>query len=61
MPASQNISVLFIEDSSHDAELAQLALERSGFVLDIELVYSHAGVVEALQRREFDLILADFI
>jgi len=30
MPASKNISVLFIEDSPHDAELAQLALERSG-------------------------------
>ncbi|MDC6695450.1 hypothetical protein, partial [Leclercia adecarboxylata] len=61
MPASKNISVLFIEDSPHDAELAQLALERSGYILNTELVYSHAGVVEALQRRAFDLILADFI
>lgn len=61
MPASKNISVLFIEDSPHDAELAQLALERSGYTLHTELVYSHAGVVEALQRRAFDLILADFI
>lgn len=61
MPASKNISVLFIEDSRHDAELAQLALERSGYTLQTELVYNHAGVVEALQRRRFDLILADFI
>lgn len=61
MPASKNISVLFIEDSPHDAELAQLALERSGYTLHTELVYSQAGVVEALQRRSFDLILADFI
>ncbi|MBK3870345.1 response regulator [Pseudomonas stutzeri] len=61
MSASKNISVLFIEDSPHDAELAQLALERSGYTLHTELVYDHAGVVEALQRREFDLILADFI
>ena len=61
MPASKNISVLFIEDSPHDAELAQLALERSGYALHTELVYDRAGVVEALQRREFDLILADFI
>jgi len=59
MPASKNISVLFIEDSPHDAELAQLALERSGYTLHTELVYSHAGVVEALQRRAFDLILAN--
>ncbi|MEN0108428.1 MAG: response regulator [Pseudomonas sp.] len=61
MPASNTISVLLIEDSPHDAELAQLALERSGYRLDVELVYDHYGVVEALQRREFDLILADFI
>jgi PAS domain S-box-containing protein len=61
MPASKNIRVLFIEDRSLDAELAQMALERSGYTLDTELVYDHAGVVEALQRREFDLILADFI
>ena len=61
MTALKTISILFIEDSSHDAELAQMALERSGYALDTELVYNHAGVVEALQRREFDLILADFI
>ncbi|MCW3147742.1 response regulator [Stutzerimonas stutzeri] len=61
MPASKNIAVLFIEDSPHDAELAQLALERNGYSLDTELVYDHAGVIEALQRRHFDLILADFI
>jgi PAS domain S-box-containing protein len=38
-----------------------VALERSGYTLHTELVYDRAGVVEALQRREFDLILADFI
>ncbi|MCQ4308671.1 response regulator [Pseudomonas stutzeri] len=62
MPTPKNISVLFIEDSPHDAELAQLSLERSGYVLaHAERVYDQAGVVEALQRREFDVILADFI
>ena len=61
MSESQTISILFIEDSSHDAELARMALERSGYALDTELVYNHAGVIEALERREFDLILADFI
>ncbi|GLK90285.1 response regulator [Pseudomonas turukhanskensis] len=61
MPASNHISLLLIEDSPHDAELAQLALERAGYQLDVELVYDHYGVVEALQRREFDLILADFV
>ena len=62
MPAPKNISVLFIEDSPHDAELAQLSLERSGYTLShTERVYDHQGVVEALQRQEFHLILADFI
>lgn len=61
MPASTTISVLLIEDSPHDAELAQMALERAGFKLDVELTYDHAGVVDALQRRRFDLILADFV
>jgi len=61
MPASTHIRILLIEDSPHDAELAQLALERSGYTLDVELVYNQIGVVEALERREFDLILADFI
>ena len=61
MPATTNISVLFIEDSSRDAELAQATLERSGFILDTELVYDLEGVTGALQQRQFDLILSDYI
>jgi PAS domain S-box-containing protein len=61
MPPKTNISVLFIEDSPHDAELALLTLERSGYTIDTEIVFDRAGLVEALQRRRFDLILADYI
>ncbi|PTQ74281.1 hybrid sensor histidine kinase/response regulator [Pseudomonas sp. GV071] len=61
MPLPNPISLLLIEDSPHDAELAQLALERAGYSLNTELVYDHAGVINALEQREFDLILADFI
>lgn len=61
MPATTPISVLFIEDSPHDAELALLTLERSGYAIDAEVVYDRAGVTEALQRRSFDLVLSDFI
>ncbi|MGM3389853.1 response regulator [Stutzerimonas stutzeri] len=61
MPATKQISVLFVEDSPHDAELALVTLERSGYVIDAEIVFDHSGVVEALQRRRFDLILSDFI
>ncbi|MGE6663025.1 response regulator [Pseudomonas sp. NPDC077408] len=61
MPATTPICVLFVEDSPHDAELALVTLERSGYTVDSEVVFDHAGVVEALQRRAFDLILSDFI
>jgi len=61
MPASKNISLLFVEDSPHDAELALLTLERSGYRVDPTVVFDRAGVVDALERRSFDLILSDFI
>ena len=60
MPAT-TISILFIEDSPRDAELAQATLERSGFDLDTELVYDLEGVTGALRQRQFDLILSDYI
>ena len=61
MPATTPISVLFIEDSPHDAELALFTLERSGYAVDSTVVYDRDGVLDALQRRGFDLILSDFI
>jgi PAS domain S-box-containing protein len=61
MPATTPISVLFVEDSPHDAELALVTLERTGYKVDAEVVFDHAGVIDALQRRRFDLILSDFI
>lgn len=61
MPPKTTISVLFVEDSPHDAELALLTLERCGYTIDTEIVFDRAGVVEALQRRRFDLILSDYI
>ena len=61
MPPKKNISLLFVEDSPHDAELALLTLERNHYIIETEVVYDRAGVVEALQRRRFDLILSDLI
>ena len=61
MPPKKNISLLFIEDSPHDAELALLTLERNHYITETEIVYDRAGVAEALQRRRFDLILSDLI
>ncbi|MFL9813862.1 response regulator [Stutzerimonas sp. VN223-3] len=61
MSPKKNISLLFVEDSPHDAELALLTLERTHYAVDTEIVYDRAGVIEALQRRRFDLILSDLI
>ena len=55
MPASKNISVLFIEDSPHDAELAQLALERSGYfpAMTLSLIKSgeSSGTLDDMLER----------
>jgi len=55
------IKLLFIEDSPHDAELALLALERNGLVVDCTLVYDHEAAERALQQERFDLILSDYL
>lgn len=61
MPASKQISILFIEDSPHDAELALVTLERAGYQIEATVVYDREGVAAALERKIFDLILSDFI
>ena len=61
MPSRTPINILFVEDSPHDAELALMTLERHGYDVDTEIVFDQAGVVEALQKRRFDLILSDYV
>ncbi len=61
MTASRPISVLFVEDSPRDAELALVTLERNGYQIDSRIVFDRAGMLEALTERVYDLILADFI
>jgi PAS domain S-box-containing protein len=55
------LKLLLIEDSSRDAELTLLTLERHGLVVEHTLVFNHQGAEEALQRQVFDLILCDFL
>ncbi|WP_431483673.1 response regulator [Pseudomonas solani] len=55
------LNLLLVEDSSRDAELALLTLERSGLSVESTLVYHHRAVEEALLRGQYDLILCDFI
>ncbi|TBU81241.1 hybrid sensor histidine kinase/response regulator [Pseudomonas daroniae] len=55
------LKLLFIEDSPRDAELALLALERHGLLVDSTLVYDHQAAELALQKDRFDLILSDYL
>lgn len=55
------LKLLMVEDSSLDAELTLMRLERSGLQLQSQLVFDHIGVEHALREASFDLILCDCV
>ena len=55
------LKLLMVEDSSMDAELSLLRLERSGLQIQSQLVFDHIGVEHALREASFDLILCDCV
>ncbi|MBS9760602.1 hybrid sensor histidine kinase/response regulator [Pseudomonas mosselii] len=55
------LSLLLVEDSSMDAELTLLCLERSGLQVQSRLVFDHVGVEHALREDSYDLILCDCV
>ncbi|NIF26651.1 response regulator [Pantoea sp. Tr-811] len=55
------LKLLMVEDSSMDAELALMRLERSGLQVQSHLVFDHVGVEHALLASHFDLILCDCV
>lgn len=55
------IRLLLVEDSSLDAELTLLRLERSGLHVQSRLVFDHVGVEHALLEASYDLILCDCV
>ena len=55
------LSLLLVEDSSMDAELTLLSLERSGLQVQSRLVFDHVGVEHALREDSYDLILCDCV
>lgn len=57
---SDSLKVLIVEDNPDDAELLLLALERGGYDPIWERVESRAAMEAALDRREWDVILADY-
>jgi diguanylate cyclase (GGDEF)-like protein/PAS domain S-box-containing protein len=60
MPDSP-LRILMVEDSSDDAELLLWHLKRSGIETDHERVETAGGMTDALERREWDIVIADYI
>ena len=60
-PPSRPLQVLLVEDSDNDATLLELALQRSGFHCTCERVETARGLTAALDRREWDVIIADYV
>jgi PAS domain S-box-containing protein len=54
------LRILIVDDSPDDAELAVLALKRSGFDLTYECVDTPEAMRKALERGGWDLVLADY-
>lgn len=55
------LKLLMVEDSSMDAELTLMRLERSGLHVQSHLVFDHTGVEHALKQDHYDLILCDCV
>ncbi|WEK29223.1 MAG: response regulator [Candidatus Pseudomonas phytovorans] len=55
------LNLLMVEDSSMDAELTLMRLERSGLQVQSQLVFDHVGVEHALREARYDLILCDCV
>ena len=54
------LKILHLEDDRSDAELVRETLAADGIVAEVECVDTEPGYVSALERRKFDLILADY-
>ncbi len=57
---SDGLRVLLVEDDEDDAWLITRALQRHGFVPEWERVDSSDGMADALDRREWHVVLADY-
>lgn len=55
------LRVLLVEDSENDAALLELALQRAGFNPECERVDTADQLTAALDRQEWDLIIADYV
>src|SRR5215469_9391921 len=55
------LRVLLVEDSENDAALLELALQRTGFSTQCERVETAEGLAVALDRQDWDVVVADYV
>lgn len=55
------LRVLLVEDSENDAALLEIALQRTGFLTQCDRVQTAEGLANALDRQEWDLVIADYV
>ncbi len=58
---NSSLHILHLEDDFNDAELVRTALEEGGFRFDVACVETKADFVTALTKKEYDIILADYM
>jgi PAS domain S-box-containing protein len=61
MNITRPLRVLLVEDSENDAALLELALQRTGFSTQCERVETGEGLVTALERPDWDVVIADYV
>jgi PAS domain S-box-containing protein len=57
---NKKIKILHLEDSGNDAELIFSALQDSGLNIDYTRVYKKADFINACEKKDADIILADY-
>jgi two-component system NtrC family sensor kinase len=57
----KHLRVLIVEDNSADAELLQLQLMNGGYVPDVLRVQTSQEMQAAVDAREWDLVLSDYV
>lgn len=56
---TDELRVLLVEDSTDDAELNQIELQRNGFTVDSCRVETRDATLEALKGNQWDVVLSD--
>src|SRR5689334_17559463 len=55
------LQILIVEDSTDDTQLLALELRRAGYAFDFEQVDSAETMRAALDRRNWDLVISDYV